>query len=236
MAGLLRRLRSEATAEPFTLELDDGTLVVVERPDVDQLLDFPTGLRPTIEALFGDQAAALLAATAGDDVAVLEALVADLDDHFGISDATRLAWLLDRYGDHIAADLRPSGIDVHDLWRGRLTPRELLNLVDHLPRTSHYQDALAQDDEIQDGTVTPPSGQPTGPPLTEFSPEVEILTAAVDRLGEVANAVIAAAGGKPRPVRPWPRPVTAADRSRARERAEVQRDLEQQLFPSAPPV
>lgn len=234
MAGLLHRLRCEATAAPFTLQLDDGTTVVAERPSVDVLLDFPNGLRAAIETLFGDQADAVLDAAAADDYGLLETLVEDLDDHFGISDATRLAWLLDRYGHHIQADLRPSGVDVHDLWRGGLTPRELLNLVDHLPRTSHYQDALAQDDEIHEGHVTPPPGQPKSPPLTEFSPEVEVLTAAVDRLGEVINAVLAAAGGKPKPVRPYPRPVTAVDRRRARERAEVQRDLERQLFP--PPI
>lgn len=234
MAGLLHRLRSEATAEPFTLTLDDGATVVAQRPAVDVLLDFPSGLRAVVETLFGDQARLVLDAATGDDYGVLEALVEDLDDHFGISDATRLAWLLDRYGDHIAADLRVRGVDVHDLWRGRLTPRELLNLVDHLPRTSHYQDALAQDDEVHDGTVTAPSGQPKGPPLTEYSPEVEALSAVIDRLGEVINAVLAAGGGKPKLVRPWQRPVTAADRRRAREREAANEALEQQLFPSAP--
>ena len=60
---------------------------------------------------------------------------------------------------------------------------------------------------------------------------MEVLVAAVDRLADVANAVIASGGGKPTPVQRWPRPVTAFDRARAERRREVAADLERQLFP-----
>ena len=118
-----------------------------------------------------------------------------------------------------------------DVWRGALSPRTLLNLIDHLPRNSHYAEAMAQDEEVAEGLVDVPAGGPGSPPLTEFTPEVEAIVAVVDRLGDVVNTLIAANGGKPKPVRPWPRPVTALDRVRARKRAEAMDVLERKLFP-----
>ena len=140
--------------------------------------------------------------------------------------------MLSRYGDEIEVDLRWRGVDMLDLWRGTLSPRTLLNLIDHLPRTSHFQEAMAQDDEIVDGLVDLPDGQPSPPPLTEFSPEVELLAAVVDRLGDLGSTIIASNGGKPRNSRPWPRPVTAMDRHRARLRRRAPDELAARLFPT----
>ncbi|MEV2277874.1 hypothetical protein AB0I72_20040 [Nocardiopsis sp. NPDC049922] len=95
------------------------------------------------------------------------------------------------------------------LWTARRW-RFLLNLLDHLPRTSHLAAAMADDDELAE-TSPEPTG-PSAPPLTEWSPAVERLTVAVDRLGELIAAVYNAAGGKAKPPRPLPRPVTARDR------------------------
>ncbi|HEY9369597.1 hypothetical protein [Streptomyces sp.] len=70
------------------------------------------------------------------------------------------------------------------------------------------------------------------PPLTEWTPEVQALAMVVDRLAEVANAVVAGAGGKPSRARPYPRPVTAFDRARAKRIREATDDMVAQLFPA----
>ncbi len=50
--------------------------------------------------------------------------------------------------------------------------------------------------------------------MRDWSPEMEILVAAVDRLGEVIQAVIAAQGAKPPKIAPMPRPKTATEKLR----------------------
>jgi len=105
-----------------------------------------------------------------------------------------------------------------------------LTLIDHLPRTSAFAAAVAQDDELAAEVGDLPKASHI-PPLTEWTPEVEALAAVVDRLAEVANAVVAGAGGKPSRVRPWPRPVTAFDRARAKRIREAAAELEAALFP-----
>jgi hypothetical protein len=50
--------------------------------------------------------------------------------------------------------------------------------------------------------------------MTEWTPDVAVLTGIHDRLGEVVGAIIASAGGKPPKLKPSPRPRTAVDRLR----------------------
>lgn len=121
-----------------------------------------------------------------------------------------------------------------DVWRGTLSPRTLLNLIDHLPRNSHFAEATAQDDELAEGLLDrPEGGRPAAPPMTEFSPEAEVLAAVVDRLGELIRTYAAANGGNPPPLKLWPRPVTAADRAHARARKAAMDDLQKTLFPDS---
>jgi hypothetical protein len=47
--------------------------------------------------------------------------------------------------------------------------------------------------------------------MREWSPELEMLAAIADRVGEVIQAVIAAQGGKPPKIAPMTRPRTASD-------------------------
>jgi hypothetical protein len=75
---------------------------------------------------------------------------------------------------------------------------------------------MADDDELAENSPEPTG--PSAPPLTEWSPAVERLTLAVDRLGELIAAVYNAAGGKTKPPKPLPRPVTARDRVRRKVR------------------
>ncbi len=97
-----------------------------------------------------------------------------------------------------------------DLWRDKLSPRKVLNLIDQLPGHSCYAEAVAQDDEIAGETP-----EPTGkyrPRVTEWSPTEQLLAAVFDRLGEVVAATVASAGGDGRVPEAWPRPETASER------------------------
>jgi len=233
MPGYLDRLANDATRAPFGLHIDDTTTIVLPAPPVEDLLAYPATrpLSARTRLLLGERTDLVLATIGDDDHQVLELLLADVLAHHG-GDLPRLVWLLDRYGDHIEADLRARGIDVLDLWRGRLSPRALLNQIDHLPRDSSYQDALAQDDEVAERIIAiPGDGKPATPRLTEFSPVVEVLAVLVDRMGELIRLTSQAHGGKPGPMKPHPRPVTAADRARARRAIQDLASLEDALFP-----
>lgn len=79
------------------------------------------------------------------------------------------------------------------------------------------------------------AGRPQAPPLTEFSAEVQALAVVADRLGELINAVVVnhpSGKGKPSRVSPYPRPVTAIDRMRARRVKEATDDLASKLWPT----
>lgn len=109
--------------------------------------------------------------------------------------------------------------DLAALWRQRRW-RFLLNVIDHLPRHSHYVTAMAGDEELAEQLPEPKSGS-SAPPLTEWTPEAERLTLVCDRLAELITAVGNTVAKKPRrPPPPLPRPVTAHDRIRRRKRRE----------------
>lgn len=129
----------------------------------------------------------------------------------------RLVYLLQRYGQAIEADLADRGWDLAELWRARRW-RTLLNIVEHLPSTSHFVAAMADDDEAAELLPEPRPGPPA---LTEFGPVEQRLTLIADRLGEVVTAVYNTVAKKPqKPPPPLPRPETAHDRlRRSRRRA-----------------
>lgn len=90
---------------------------------------------------------------------------------------------------------------------------------------------MADDDELADRILRAQRGQPqekTKPPrrrLSDWSPTVEMLTAILDRLGELTQAVAALGGAKPRKVPRAPYPQTAFDRARNRRRVENHQTL-----------
>jgi hypothetical protein len=131
----------------------------------------------------------------------------------------RLVYLISRYGGAIEADLAAQGWDLAALWQQRRW-RFLLNLIDRLPRVSHFVTATADDEELAEQLPEPEEGS-SAPPLTEWTPEVERLTLIADRLAEVVTAVGNTVAKKPRKApRPLPRPMTARDRIRKRKRRE----------------
>jgi hypothetical protein len=140
----------------------------------------------------------------------------------------RLAVLIDRYGGALAADFADRGQDLPQLWHaGRY--RYIAAILDRLPRDSHYVAELADDDDI--ATLDTPPGR-TAPPLTEFGPVVERLTAVVDLLGMLLAVQTTAPGRKPRLPSPLPRPVTAADRLRETAAEADRQWLAGRLFPT----
>lgn len=86
--------------------------------------------------------------------------------------------------------------------------------IDHLPRDSAYVEAVSLDEEIAKLALDNP--QPPGEPvrMRDWSPLMEAMAVQIDRLGDVVQAIIAAQGGKPPKIKPFPRPKTAADKLR----------------------
>lgn len=97
------------------------------------------------------------------------------------------------------------------MWRKRRW-RYLLLRIDHLPRNSAYVEAVSLDEELAAEAAKGPRPKAGGPRMRDWSPELELLTAIADRLGDVVQAVIAVQGGKPPRIRPLPRPQTATDK------------------------
>lgn len=108
-------------------------------------------------------------------------------------------------------------MDLATEWRSRRW-RKLLNLIEGLPRTSAFIEAMSDDDDVAAVMLSQPrEDRQTGPRLSEYSPEREALDRVLDRLGEVIQAVVASAGGSAPKIKPAPRPHTAVDRARARQ-------------------
>lgn len=110
----------------------------------------------------------------------------------------------------------------------------MLNIIDHLPRHSHYYQEMSDDEDFaaQFLDLEIPASQ-TSRRMQEWTPEVELLTNLYDRMGEQISVTMAAAGAKnpPRP-RPAPRPKTAVDRLKARRRETTHYSLKGRLLPA----
>jgi hypothetical protein len=128
--------------------------------------------------------------------------------------------------------------DLGALWRSRRW-RKLLNLIDHLPQNTWFQQALSEDvdhavmllkarDEAKRRGEPPP---PSGPGLKTWSPEVEVMTRVLDAVNGVGYNVLIAAGGKPKKPKAAPRPPTAMERAKLRYRQERHDILKRRMLP-----
>lgn len=108
------------------------------------------------------------------------------------------------------------GLDLLDFFRGTHSWRKLALLVEHLPGSSATVEAQLDDPEYAEWVASLSDGPPRGPKVSEWTPDVAMLTNIYDRLGELIGAVIAGAGGKPPQNRPLPRPKTEVDRFKER--------------------
>lgn len=100
------------------------------------------------------------------------------------------------------------------LWQSRRW-RYLLSRIDHLPRNSAYVEAVSKDRELAEQMLDhpPPAGDAVR--MRDWSPLMEAMATQIDRLGDVVQAVIAAQGGKPPKIKPFPRPKTAVEELRS---------------------
>lgn len=98
----------------------------------------------------------------------------------------------------------------------------MLNLVEHLPRHSAYVEAVTDDMAAEGEQRAAESGEPfdqkqpstdDGPPLSEWSPEVDLLAQIVDLLQLMrSEALQMSSDNKGLPYTPTRRPATVAER------------------------
>jgi hypothetical protein len=154
----------------------------------------------------------------------------------------RLAYLVDHYHDDLEYELqRIHGVDLDELWRAR-SWRRLLALTDRLPRNTLYSAAVSNDPEhaamlakaMTDAKAeSGPEDEdaPKGPPIHEWSPELEALTGLGDKLNwliYVTQAIAAQGKSVPKPDAA-PRPVTELARALRRAEHERRKDAHQTL-------
>lgn len=122
-----------------------------------------------------------------------------------------------------------------DFFRDRVSAQEILDYLEHLPRTSAYHTAVAEDEELAERLATEPPPPSRPPPLREFGPEVQALAEVRDLLANLIAVTVKAHGGKPPKVKPYPRPETALQRSRRRRRLHQHRALVDRVLPGRGP-
>ena len=93
------------------------------------------------------------------------------------------------------------------MWRARQW-RQLLNVVDHLPSSSHFTEARLRDREIaRPAKARTGNGEPDQR-FTEWSPERTTLADIYDAIRGLAWLMAGGEGPKPKP---YPRPTSAAE-------------------------
>lgn len=121
------------------------------------------------------------------------------------------------------------------MWKTRRW-RKLLNILDQLPRTSAYVQALAIDEELAEQRL---ADLPDRKPVwtrdhREYTAEVEMLSAVFDRLGELVRVTAAMRGAKGGQPQPAPRPMFAIDRVLRRRRRESHDSLVSRMLKRKP--
>lgn len=217
-------LDGERPSEPFTVQVGDRTVVFrpAAGPGWQDLMDALTWPATFID-LFGPDDPADVAAVEALPVWQMRMLLRGWRVHHGLCverrDNLRLVALLSRPAYRSAAEQDLWEIHHLDLtaeWQARRW-RRLLNLLEGLRRTSHINEAMAQDDELAELYMQRHDGTEetkTQRRVSEFSVEAELLSNAVDRLGDLLQAHAAGKGVRPRRIPPMPRPETAIHRLR----------------------
>jgi hypothetical protein len=225
--NLLRELDGldrEQPGQPFTLRIAGRLIVLRAAPElswrdlVDGLHSF-TGFTTWISP--DDAAGEVLG---GLPLWQMQTVMRAYRQHYGLPASAqqdqRLLMLLGNpaYRRAIEWDLHAlHGLDLGAEWRARRW-RRLLDFVDGLPKHSHFAEALAADEDLAEAILDADDGKPKKVVrrLSEYSPEVELLTVLTDRVAELIQVTVASRGGKPRKVTPMPRPASAVEKVRTR--------------------
>lgn len=102
----------------------------------------------------------------------------------------------------------------------------LLDLIDMLPAACRLNEAIANDPETARHFASlPPSTEVWAPKVSEFDLHAIMLRDALGKLTTIQQTVVASAGGKPSPAKPFPAPYTAIDRAKAEMEREFVEDL-----------
>lgn len=112
-----------------------------------------------------------------------------------------------------------------------MSAQAILDYVEHLPRTSAYHSAIADDDDLAAQFIDEDMPPATVPRLSEFSPEVQALAEIRDLLASLIGVQIARAGKKPKKIKPYPRPVSAIERARKRRQYATHRSIVDRMRP-----
>lgn len=121
-----------------------------------------------------------------------------------------------------------------DFFRGTLSADAILDFLEHLPSTSAYHSAVADDEDLAREILDGGEGgdqAPRPPRLSEFGPEVQALAEIRDVLASLLAVTVKANGGKPSKAKPYPRPVTALQRVKRRARMVAHSDLVRRVLP-----
>lgn len=128
----------------------------------------------------------------------------------------RLLWVVSTFHEALELDLLDRGLDLGALWRARRW-RLLLNIIEHLPRSSHMHEAMSNDEEYAAAVAQQIVGQKASgdeppawsPPMHEFTPDVAMLASVLDAINDVRFTLVAvnsAKGQTPQPSPRTPRP------------------------------
>jgi hypothetical protein len=226
--GVLDELDGERPDEPFVVQFGGSTAVF--RPAVgpgwQELID-ALAWPPAFVELFGPEDDEGLAIVDVLSVWQMRGVLRAWLVHHGLcadfASNLRLVGMLTKPAYRAAAERdlwEVHRLDLATEWQARRW-RRLLNLLDGLRRTSHVSEAMAEDDELADmylererkGEI--PDRGPRRR-IIEYSTEAELLSVAVDRLGELIQAHATSKGARRRRIEPMPRPVTAINRAKDR--------------------
>lgn len=130
--------------------------------------------------------------------------------------------------------MSPARLDLATEWRSRRW-RRLLNIIDNLPRESRFFEARVNDEQVIEAMITTAgdtaNNEKPARRMADWSAEVELLTAVVNRLGEIAQGIAVLGGAKPGKPLPAPQPTTAYESVRSRLRSRKHEALVSRLLP-----
>ena len=155
-------------------------------------------------------------------------------------DLEHLLASLRRFESALEVDLQERGLDLLTEIRRRRW-RKLLNMIDHLPYSSHYRQEMLNDEEFARAIMERQAKQNTptraGIPVREYTQEVDLLRTLIVAVRALQATVSGALGGKPGHIEPPPGPITLLKQMENDVRRTAHESLVARVLPQkAPPA